>query len=380
MYISNGKPSIRERLAFAQKPIAYFPAPYPRASNLTTLLRTMRLTGIIILLACLHASAGTYGQTRISISMRSAPLERVFAEIERQSGYTVFYNTEVLRYSGPITIDMKDATIEDVLHFCLKGLPLEYSIQEKTIFVKHDNHRAVTSDPPAGDKEPPTVSGIVNSEAGSPLVGASVFIRKLKKTGITNEKGQFTLKRVPDGEYDVEISYIGYEPFKTKISVVNHTATLTAALKQSMNKLDESVVIAYGATSERLNTGDISKVSSATIEAQPISNPLEALEGRVPGLLITQTTGLPGGGFTVQVRGQNSIANGNNPFYVIDGVPYNSQLVFAPLNGNLGAGSPLNFINPYDIESIEVLKDADATAIYGSRAANGAILITTKKG
>ncbi len=126
-------------------------------------------------------------------------------------------------------------------------------------------------------------------------------------------------------------------------------------------------------------------MTAKTIEQQPVSNVLAALEGQVPGLFITQTTGVPGGGFTALIQGQNSISNSNNPFYVIDGVPYDAENTAIPgssslLNGVLQGGNPLNYINPYDIESVSILKDADATAIYGSRAANGAILITTKKG
>jgi TonB-linked SusC/RagA family outer membrane protein len=346
-----------------------------------TILRIMKLTAIILLVGFLQVSARTAAQERISISLKSAPLEKVFAEIEKRSGYNVFFNVEVLKYSGPITIDMKDAAIDDVMHYCLKGLPLAFTIQDKTIFVKHDNHTTTLDSPTGpGDTPPPTVSGIVRSEKGAPLAGASIYIPKLKKSGLTNEKGEFSLKGVPDGQYDIEITYVGFEPFRSKITVENRTANFTASLKQSTSKLDESVVIAYGNTTQRLSTGDVTKVTSKEIEQQPVSNPLEALEGRVPGLLITQNNGLPGGSFTVQIRGQNSIAQGNDPFYVIDGVPYISELPASPLNVSLQGGSPLNFINPYDIESIEVLKDADATAIYGSRAANGAILITTKKG
>src|SRR5262249_41074922 len=129
----------------------------------------------------------------------------------------------------------------------------------------------------------------------------------------------------------------------------------------------------------KLNTGDVTKVTASEIQKQPVGNVLAALEGRVPGMVITQNTGAPGGSFTVQIRGKNSILQGSDPFFVVDGVPYPSQTM-GLINGVLHNGNPLNFINPADIESVEVLKDADATAIYGSRAANGAVLITTKKG
>ncbi|WP_315815294.1 TonB-dependent receptor plug domain-containing protein [Paraflavitalea speifideaquila] len=121
-------------------------------------------------------------------------------------------------------------------------------------------------------------------------------------------------------------------------------------------------------------------MKAADIEKQPVQNPLLALQGRVPGIEITQLTGMPGGGVSVRIQGRNSIASGLEPFIVIDGVPFPSVLEYSARELMLQEGSPLNYINPADIESITVLKDADATAIYGSRAANGAILITTKRG
>ena len=370
----------------SSQPFTRSGAPYPRAKQIPsitkTLLRVVRLTGIIILIACLHVSAGINAQERISINMKSAPLEKVFAEIELRSGYTVFYNTEVLKYSGRITVEMKDATVSDVMHQVLKGLPLEFNIQDKTIFVKHVKATADASDPEGPGKNgatPSTVSGIVQTEAGQPLVGATVYIKRLKKTAMTDAKGEIALKDVPDGEYEVDITYVGFERLTTKITVVNHEASFTAALRQMMSKLDETVVKGYYSTTDRLNTGNVSTVKSEDIEKQPAANVLQAIEGRVPGIFVTPKTGMPGSSFTVQIRGQNSIVQGNDPLYIIDGVPYASETL-GSLNGQLGSGNPLNFLNPLDIERVDVLKDADATAIYGSRAANGAVLITTKKG
>ena len=149
-----------------------------------------------------------------------------------------------------------------------------------------------------------------------------------------------------------------------------------------VSKLDEVQVIAYGTTTRRLNTGDVSTITQETIEQQPVSNPLLALEGRMSGVFITQQTGMPGGAINIQIRGQNSLrGGGNNPFYVIDGMPYTSTSISSiyTSNSTIG-GNSLNEINPTDIERIDILKDADATAIYGSQGANGVVLITTKKG
>jgi TonB-linked SusC/RagA family outer membrane protein len=207
----------------------------------------------------------------------------------------------------------------------------------------------------------------------------------------TDNAGNFILKNVNENA-TVVITYIGYLHKEFKVGV----DLGTIALEISNSKLDEVQVQAYGLTTRRLSTSNISTIKSKEISNQPINNPLLALSGRVAGLQITQSNGISGGGITVKIQGENSITAGTDPLYIIDGVPYLSQnlsgLSSSGLGGILGSGgnggsgvvssfgNPLSFINPGDIESIDILKDADATSIYGSRAANGAILITTKRG
>jgi len=348
--------------------------------HIKTLLLGVKLAALLILTTCLQVSAKITTAQKLSISFHNGSLEKLFAEIEKKTQYVFFYDVAILKGTKPVTIEMKDANVDDILKTSLKGQALDYSINDKTIFVKKVERVSgarVIGGP--GNGVPAAVTGVVKSESGTPLIGASITIKKLKKTGVTNENGEFVLRDVPDGEYDVDITFVGFEQVTTRIKVVDHQAVLTAAMKQAMGKLDETVVKGYYNTTNRLNTGNVTTVRSEEIREQPVANPLAAMEGRVPGMYITQTTGNPGGGFKVQIRGQSSIFSGNDPFYVIDGVPYPSK---APsiINSSLQFGSPLNFININDIESIEVLKDADATSIYGSRAANGAILITTKKG
>lgn len=343
----------------------------------------MRLIIILLIAGCLQVSAKGYGQ-KINISGKDIPLEKVFNMIKNQTGYVFFYDYAIFRDARTVSLDIKQGTIEDVLNACLNGQGMEFKIEDKTVSItKSKAEQVIGTQADATSTEDNEIMGVVTLENGSPLAGATVTILKLNRIGISNQNGEFVFQKVPNGKYMVEISYVGYEKMTSEIVVAGNAAKINAILKQATNRLDEAVVIPYGKTTERLNTGDITTVTSKEIERQPVSNVLAALEGRVPGLVITQQTGLPGGGFTVQIRGKNSISSSNDPFYVIDGVPYNSQLPTVTgylLNSSLGNGSPLNFINPYDIESVEVLKDADATAIYGSRAANGAILITTKKG
>lgn len=365
----------------------------------------MRLNLILVTLvlgaASLWAAPGS-AQT-VTLSGANTALTQVFKEIEQQTGYRFFWQGEDFS-SVRISVDVKDADLQQALSQVFKGLPYSYTVSQKSIVVKATQRGdqypggagrdAIDRVPTTGNAlitALPTVSGHVYSEAGQPLAGASVIVLSPegKRTSLqttTNHQGVFTLQNVPDGAM-LLITFMGYVsqevPAKANIGLIR--------LKHSESPLDEVQVIAYGTTSRRLSTGNITTVRGEEIERQPISNPLLALAGRVPGLTVIQQSGIPGGGVTVRIQGENSIASGNNPLYVIDGVPYYSEMplagfenfVFNNPNGGKGVDAnpnPLNFINPADIEQIDVLKDADATAIYGSRAANGAILITTKKG
>jgi TonB-linked SusC/RagA family outer membrane protein len=217
-------------------------------------------------------------------------------------------------------------------------------------------------------------------DAGGGIPGVVVKIKGTNIFTLTNEFGQFEIN-AKKGDILI-FSYPDYETVEIKIT---DQTEINLELFPAVTQLEEAVINAgYYTVKDKERTGSIYKVTAKEIENQPVNNVLDALQGRVPGLDITPTTGLAGGGYTVRIRGQNSIAAGNEPLYVIDGVPFdmgslsdpNLSLTIMP-SGNI---NPINFIDPSSIESVEVLKDADATAIYGSRGANGVILITTKKG
>lgn len=232
------------------------------------------------------------------------------------------------------------------------------------------------------------IKGRVITENGEPLKGATVtaISGNRQTVGETNSKGNFILSEIGYNSV-LQTTHVGYEPKRVNLE---GRLEIIITLKEKPGELDEVIVQAYGTTTRRLSTGNITKIASKEIETQPVSNPLAALEGRVPGVTITQTSGVPGSSFNVEIRGRTFLDQAlskNDPLFVIDGVffePGNqpSNQLRSAANDNFGQGglSPLNSINPADIESIEVLKDADATAIYGSRGANGVILITTKKG
>ncbi len=237
-----------------------------------------------------------------------------------------------------------------------------------------------------------SISGTVRNAAGEPLSGATVTNTRTGKGTVTSATGAFTLHGTNEKD-KLRISYIGYA---AQTITVGKERKLTITLKDATNELDKVVVQAYGITSDRLRTGNISKVTAADIAKQPVMNVLNVLQGLVPGADVNNTSGYASGVVKVELRGRNLINPGfsSDPLYVIDGVPLTIQDMTkmdsyfggsvgvnqAGISGPAGGQSPLFNINPQDIESIEVLKDADATAIYGSRGAQGVILITTKRG
>ncbi len=362
---------------------------YPDGRLIPKLQRVMRITAVLLLAASLHVAAKTEGQN-VTLKGANMPIREVFQEIHKQTGLEVLVDEQLLEKTAAVSLDVHNMPVTDLLALCLKNDSLTYTIEDGQIIVKSSSSsNLIHGANPSSPSEPPgDIRGRVTDSMGKPLSGASVIVKgKGKQKGTeTDANGYFTLTAVPENSTLV-ISYTGYTAKQYK---VNGSNDFTVLLIKSDSPLDEVQIIAYGTTTQRLNTGNVSTVKAADIEKQPVSNPLLALEGRVPGLEITQSNGIPGTGVTVRIRGQNSISNGNDPLYVVDGVPYTSQLLpglgasLGNSGGSVGqsnvSGSPMSYINPGDIESIDVLKDADATAIYGSRGANGVILITTKKG
>lgn len=222
------------------------------------------------------------------------------------------------------------------------------------------------------------ISGTVyDRSAKTPLAGANIKLNSTGQQTKTNADGQFSLT-ITETTGRLIISYLGYQPAEISFSATENNP-INVYLDEEHNNLKEIEINAgYYTVKDKERTGSISRITAETIEKQPISNPLQAMQGRMAGLIITQKNGIPGSDFSVQLRGKNSIQSGTSPLYLIDGVPYISETLAQ--STPIGANSPLNSISPSDIESIEVLKDADATAIYGSKGANGVILITTKKG
>ncbi|MRG48005.1 SusC/RagA family TonB-linked outer membrane protein [Chitinophaga sp. SYP-B3965] len=324
------------------------------------ILLIMKLTAILLFITCLQVSAEGYSQ-QITINVKNGSLEKVFAQLGKQSGYHFFFNQRLMKDAKKVSLQLKEATFEEALAACFQGQPFNYVIVEQTVVVRKKNEPA----PVVSATPPPLIliKGRVTSEAGEPLPGASVRLKGSTKGATTDANGEFSFT-LPDGtEVELEISMLGYKPISLKPESLTG---IKVALKEESTTLENFVVIGYGTAKRKDFTGSVSSVrmENSPMASLPNLNALESLKGNVTGLSIGATNGA-GDQPTMLLRGKNSISGDNNPLIVLDGT------VFL---GSLGD------INPNDIASFDILKDATSAAAYGSRSANGVIAITTKKG
>jgi TonB-linked SusC/RagA family outer membrane protein len=359
----------------------------------------MKLAALLLLVTCLQAVGRGYSQT-ITLSLKNKPLRVVIKEVEKQTGYTFVYTRELIINTIAVTMEAKNASLQQVLNDCFMEQPVTYIIAGRFIVIKH---KPVATPPvlvvsPVSQSASGTINIRVSGEGGEPLSGATIRIRhegRVKSVGATNEKGAFSLIYPENGGYALEVTYVGYERVEKEIKVPDNVSNYLVVLKKSVSVLDAVQTIAYSKTSLRFNTGDITTITSQEIANVPVRNVLQALQGRVAGMFVTEVSGQVNVSFQVQIRSLNTLSGGakptpgfipqgGQPLYIVDGVEYPASS-FLPLSNLPGinnfesGGNALNYLDPSLIESINVLKGADATAIYGSRGAFGVILIITKK-
>lgn len=343
-----------------------------------SLFRIMRLTFVLLLSTCLYAQAEVYAQ-RVTISVKNTPLEQVFKEISRQTNYQFFFRDEFLYSMDKVSIHVKDADFKTVLEDCFRGKPLSFSIVNNIIVV-----RRINPPPPPGfslklleredatEPELPDIRGSVNDAiSGKPLEGATVQVKGSAVSVVTNFEGEFVLKGV-DSKATLVISFVGYATatveLKGKLNIVVN-------LNPVVSQMNETVVVAYGKSKIRDITGSISSISTQDIKNAPMGASLQSLiQGRSAGVNVNIQSASPSSPVSVVIRGASSISGSNQPLWVIDGIPDYSQTS----SGNIA--NTLFNLNINDVQSIEILKDASATALYGSRAANGVVIVTTKRG
>ena len=339
----------------------------------------MKFIAIFMFAAALQVSATGYTQ-KISLSENNVSLKKVFREIERQSGYNFFYKDKLIRQSGNVSINISNATIAAVLDECLKNQPLSYSFLDKIIVIKAKKTipvvvHSIVSVPPVPLK---IITGIVKDQLGHPLAGVSVTLKGTNKGTSTKTDGTFTIDaNVGDM---LELTMVGYQ-IKNVTVGQNNNFSIIMEIEATIG--NDIVVIGFGTAKQKTITGAVVQVKAENLNFSNSTTFQSALNGKVAGLQVTQGSGQPGASVGVQIR-SNPTANSAGVLYVIDGVPIVDAPSAPGTNSRYGGAgvsqSILNSINPNDIESIQVLKDASSASIYGARAGSSVILITTKKG
>lgn len=332
-----------------------------------TFLRLMKLSLIpfFLMLSCVGMSFAYDGYTQemmhrsVTLKVEEQKLKHVLTQIEKQTNARFVYSSKVIGSERNVTISLTHKTLEESLQELLKPLHLSYRYLNGQVVI--EPAEVVTVAPVSATQPDRTVSGLVTDEKNVPLPGVNVVIKGTIRGTSTDAKGAFQLA-LPEGNNVVlTFSFVGYQ--SQDVAVGNKTS-LTVSLSPDVNALEEVVVIGYGAVKKRDLTGSVVQLKSEQLKEVPTANVLEAAQGKIAGADITRNSGQAGAGVSIRIRGNRSIGGNNAPLIIVDGVQY----------GNL------EDINANDIETMDVLKDASSIAIYGSRGANGVILITTKKG
>ena len=295
----------------------------------------------------------------ISLNITKGTITEVFKAIEDQSEYKFFYNDNQINLNKRVDVNIHGESIEQVLNNIFNGTGITYKLVKNHVVLT--NKTVKSTELPSTNQNGKRLTGQVIGQDGEPLIGVNVVVKGTTIGSMTDMDGRYVLENVPSNAI-VEFSYIGY--LQQSINVGNKSS-LDITLAEDTQKLDEVVVVGYGSFKKSDLTGAISQIKGEEISALPLRSASDALQGKVAGVTITANSGSPGSLGDVRIRGVGTLSQyGNNPLYVVDGMPQ----------------SDIGWLNPRDIENIEVLKDASAQAIYGSRAANGVVLVTTKRG
>jgi TonB-linked SusC/RagA family outer membrane protein len=336
------------------------------------------------------ANASTCTQDDIvTASFNNKNLGYVLETITNNTGHKFFYEASEVDLNRKVTINKNNICVEDLLKELFKDTDLDYEILSSQIVIKKKKDPILYRSIPKKKAErleiQANITGSVLDESGRPLPGATIIAKGTKVGTTTDFDGNFEIS-MPIGVVKIQVSYLGY---KTKEVDVSGQTSITVNLNLDAAALEEVIVVGYGTLAKKRVTGSVISISSETIVDVPSLSPEAAIIGRVAGVQVQETSGEPGASPNIRVRGSGSISAGNDPLFVIDGIPISRNLTSVGVNGGVARRrtafqpppvNPLATLNPNDIESIQVLKDASAAAIYGSRGGNGVLLITTKKG
>ncbi|UBM60592.1 TonB-dependent receptor [Marinilongibacter aquaticus] len=361
----------------------------------------MKLTSLLLFVSLFQVSAAVFSQP-VSLHFKNSEFQRVFHEIRKQTGYNFLYNNRLLKNTHPVSFSGENMDLKVALDKIFEGQPITYAIIDKTIVVKkreglsNENLRAIEQKrnlfADASRKDLPslnfvsgklpeaqnatianTITGSITDDNGEAIPGVSIVVKGTQIGTSSNANGRYSIN-VPDENAVLAFSFVGY---KSQEILVGNRSIIDVTMVTDNQTLEEVVVVGYGEMKRADLTTAQTSVSSKDIEKTVNTTIEQAIQGRAAGVYITQNSGQPGGGISVNIRGVNSINGTNEPLYVVDGVQIPGQ---SAEYGAQSSSNPLAGLNPSDIESIEVLQGPSATAIYGSRATNGVLLITTKRG
>jgi TonB-linked SusC/RagA family outer membrane protein len=315
---------------------------------LSKLLRVMKVTSFLLLAFALQVSARGIGQEKLTLKFKRTEIAGILSYIEKETNYRFLYNQKLSGVRQKVSLDVEDVTIKQALDEVFDGTSLIYKFMENNLIVVNQV-----------DATPKPITGKITDETGAPLAGVSVKIKGTSLGTTTDNKGEFQINA--EENETIEFSYVGYEPQEYKVNSGN---SINLSLVSVKKDLENIVVIGYGQVKKKDLTGSVVSIKPDEIKKVPAANLMESLQGKLPGADIMRSNGSASSGVSITIRGNRSITASNGPLFIVDGIQYSS----------------IQDINPNDIQSMEVLKDASATAIYGSRGANGVILVTTKKG
>ncbi|WP_163214032.1 TonB-dependent receptor [Bacteroides sp. 519] len=334
----------------------------------------MRIAILLLFIIMFQVKAEVYSQTtQVSLNMKNASIEEILSTIEENTEFYFLYNTKLINVDRKMDVSLSNVTIESALKKIFNKTDVIYKIEDRQIILSKHSFHAIA-------QQNRKLEGTVKDEKGEPIIGATIKINGSATGTITDYDGRFSLD-IPE-KATLLVSYIGY--ITQTIAITNQTH-LNIVLAEDSKVLDEVVVIGYGTMKKSDITGSVASVKVDELKEGVSTSVDQLLLGKSAGVNVVQNSGEPGGGFSINIRGASSVNAGNSPLYVIDGIPIdNSRPIesgsIVGFSANRSPRNPLSSINPSDIASIEILKDASATAIYGSRGANGVILITTKNG
>lgn len=347
-----------------------------RSGLLKKIIMRIQLCTLIIIVTCMHVSASAYSQT-VTLNERNASLQTLFDKIMKQSGYKFWYNLDLIQKGKPVTVDLNNAPLNEAVKRILLNQEMSYKIIDKTIVISPVSKNSVV----ISINVPVDIRGKVVDSLGIPLSGATIRLKGTQRSLRTDRAGDFWMPQVPQ-EGTLTVSYLGYVTRDVKIA----QGVKTIVLKADKMILDEvTVTNGYQNINTKNLTSAIDTLNARDIFVPGIFSIDQALEGRVAGLFVMNNSGEIGAAPKIRIRGTSTVLGNHEPLWVVDGVVVNDPVNIDPATINdldfvNRLGNSISGLKPFDVETITVLKDASATALYGVRAANGVIVITTKKG